>query len=202
MLCLFILRIPELLPTIDFVLFCFVFAFLGPHSQPVEVPRLWVESELQLLAYTTAHSNVGSPTQWVRPGIKHASSWILIGFISTEPKWELHFFFLNKLYFLKQFKFHSKIEQKVQRCPLSIPHGPTLHFLSLIISTAWREVSAKPEAKHPNSESWILSTLQQIHFLKHSLCCGSLGLQAHSKQSSFRGDYGHYSLLKTSLRES
>ena len=33
-----------------FVLFCFV--FLGLHLQPMEVPRLKVKSELQLLAYT------------------------------------------------------------------------------------------------------------------------------------------------------
>ena len=34
-----------------FVLF---FVFLGPHPQHMDVPRLGVESELQLLAYTTA----------------------------------------------------------------------------------------------------------------------------------------------------
>ena len=32
----------------------FVFAFLGPHLCPKEVPRLGGESELQVLAYTTA----------------------------------------------------------------------------------------------------------------------------------------------------
>ena len=31
----------------------FVFVFLGPHLQHMEVPRLRVTSELQLLAYTT-----------------------------------------------------------------------------------------------------------------------------------------------------
>ena len=35
---------------IDFVLFC----FLGPHPRHMEVPRLGVELELQLLACTTA----------------------------------------------------------------------------------------------------------------------------------------------------
>ena len=35
-----------------FVLLCF--AFLGPHPQHMEVPRLGVELELYLLAYTTA----------------------------------------------------------------------------------------------------------------------------------------------------
>ena len=34
--------------------FFFLFFFLGPHIQQMEVPRLRVKSELQLLAYTTA----------------------------------------------------------------------------------------------------------------------------------------------------
>ena len=33
---------------------CFIFIFLGPNPRHMEVPRLGVESELQLLAYTTA----------------------------------------------------------------------------------------------------------------------------------------------------
>ena len=33
---------------------CAFFFFLGPHLRHMEVPRLGVESELQLLAYTTA----------------------------------------------------------------------------------------------------------------------------------------------------
>ena len=39
--------------------------------------------------YTTAHSNAGSLTHWMRPGIEPASSWILIKCISTEPRREL-----------------------------------------------------------------------------------------------------------------
>ena len=75
------------------VVFCclFVCLFLGPQWH-VEVPRPGVKSELQLLPYTTAiaaqdpnciatysraHGNVGSLTHWTRPGIEHASSWIL-----------------------------------------------------------------------------------------------------------------------------
>ena len=64
------------------MLFYFIllyFVFLGPHLRHMEVPRLGVESELQLLAtatampdqshicyvtYTTAHSHAGSqPTK-------------------------------------------------------------------------------------------------------------------------------------------
>ena len=38
--------------------------------------------------YTTAHSNAGSLTHGVRPGIKPVSSWALVGFIATEPQRE------------------------------------------------------------------------------------------------------------------
>ena len=39
--------------------------------------------------YTTAHGNAGSPTHWVKPGIKPTSSWILVAFASTVPWREL-----------------------------------------------------------------------------------------------------------------
>ena len=38
---------------------------------------------------TAVHGNAGSLTHWARPGIKLASSWILVGFITAEPHWEL-----------------------------------------------------------------------------------------------------------------
>ena len=41
----------------NFLLFSF---FLRPHLQHMGVPRLGVELKLQLLAYTTATSNIGS----------------------------------------------------------------------------------------------------------------------------------------------
>ena len=66
----------------------------------MELPRLGVESELQLAAYvtatatpdpghfcdlhTTAHGNTGSLTRWVRPGIEPASSWMLVGFLTHQ----------------------------------------------------------------------------------------------------------------------
>ena len=39
--------------------------------------------------YDLCHSNTRSLPHWVRPGIKPASSWILVGFIIAEPQWEL-----------------------------------------------------------------------------------------------------------------
>ena len=41
-----------------------------------------------------SHSNTGSLTHWVKLGIEPESSWILVGFITTEPWQELHLLFL------------------------------------------------------------------------------------------------------------
>ena len=71
----------------------------------MEVPSLGVKSELLLPAYTTtyttAHSNTGFLTHRSRPGIKLASSWLLVGFITTEPQWDR--FLLLLLFFLSSF---------------------------------------------------------------------------------------------------
>ena len=90
-----------LLPKRAFLLWLFFFliffCLLGPHLQHMGVPRLGVKSELQLLAYatatttrvqavsasyTTVHSKVRSLTHWVRPGIKPASSRILVRIVN------------------------------------------------------------------------------------------------------------------------
>ena len=91
----------------------FVFlSFLGPLLQHMEIPRLGVQSELVGLwldtpqpqrcriwamsaTYTTAHGNAASLTHWERPGIELVTSWLLVGFVSAVPQWELHIFRLN-----------------------------------------------------------------------------------------------------------
>jgi len=84
--------------------FFFSPCFLGLHLWHMEVPRLgsnwscscrptpllqqhqiWAKS----VTYTTAHGKAGSLTHWVRPEIKPVSSWLLVRFISAEPRWEL-----------------------------------------------------------------------------------------------------------------
>ena len=45
----------------------FFFSFLGPHPQHMEVPRLGVESELQLPAYTTATAMQAGSKPHLRP---------------------------------------------------------------------------------------------------------------------------------------
>ena len=116
------------------VLFWFV-CFLGPHPQHMEVLRLGVKSELQVLAYTIAtttwdpnyvcdlHCNARSLTHWVRPGIKPATSWLLVGFVSTVPQWELLFCFLrNRCYIFHRSctSFHS--HHNCRRVPFFLHH--------------------------------------------------------------------------------
>uniref|UniRef100_A0A8D1PEQ8 von Willebrand factor A domain-containing protein 8 n=1 Tax=Sus scrofa TaxID=9823 RepID=A0A8D1PEQ8_PIG len=72
-----------------FLYFFSSFFLLGLHPWHMEVPRLGVELDLQLPACTTAHSNAGSLTHWVRPGMEAVSSWMLVRFISAEPQQEL-----------------------------------------------------------------------------------------------------------------
>ena len=56
------------------------FFFLGMALPHMEVPRLGVELELKLLAYTAAHGDAGSLTHWAKPGIGSESLWILVRF--------------------------------------------------------------------------------------------------------------------------
>ena len=65
------------------------FVFFRPHLKHREVLRLGVEWELQLLAYTTGHGNVGSVTHWSRPGIEPTTSQFQVKLIYTVPRWEL-----------------------------------------------------------------------------------------------------------------
>ena len=90
----------------------------------MEVPRLGVELEQQLqptvqplqcqiwnmpATYTTAWSNTGSLTHWVRPGIKATFSWILVWFFTC---WAIRtplnkgFIFLILKYFLDFYFFY------------------------------------------------------------------------------------------------
>ena len=50
------------------------FFFPGPHLQHMGVPRLRIESELQLLTYVAACGSARSLTPWSRPGFEPTSS--------------------------------------------------------------------------------------------------------------------------------
>ena len=53
--------------------------------------RIWAAS----MTFTIAHDNARSPTYWKRPGVKPASSWILVGFVSTAPQQKLQSSLVN-----------------------------------------------------------------------------------------------------------
>ena len=65
----------------------------------MEVSRLGLESELQLLAYV---SNSSSLIHWARPGINPASSWILVGLVTAKPQQELPIYCIFTLTLLEQ----------------------------------------------------------------------------------------------------
>ena len=66
----------------------FSFFFLGPHLQHVEVPRLGVQSELQLLAYTTTTATLdlsrgcdlyhGSWQRWILNPLSETRDWTCV----------------------------------------------------------------------------------------------------------------------------
>jgi len=83
----------------DSIFFFFFCLFLGPYPRHMEVPRLGVKLAVAA-AYTTATAtqdlsrvcgNIRSLTHWARPQIELVSSWMLVRFVSAEPRWELHF---------------------------------------------------------------------------------------------------------------
>ena len=108
-----------------FVTFFFFALFLGPHPRHMEVPRLGVESELQLSAYTTAtatrdpscvfdlhHSSWQrrSLTHCARPGIEPASSWILVRFVSVAPQQNSFLFYFIYFFVISNdlwLRFHN-----------------------------------------------------------------------------------------------
>ena len=52
--------------------------------------RIWAASA----TYITAHSNAGSLTHWASPWMEPASSWVLVGFVTTKPQWKFWTFIL------------------------------------------------------------------------------------------------------------
>ena len=115
---------------------CFLFFFnSGLHLQHMEVLRLGIESELQLLAYTTGTamqnpSHICDPHHssqqcWIlnpraRPGIEPASSWMLVRCVSAKPRQELPNVSQLMLTLITEFLLFF--------APLSIPSSPS--FLS------------------------------------------------------------------------
>ena len=89
--------------TFIFQVFLFGLSFLRLHPGHMEVPRLGIQSELQLPTYTTAHSNAGSLAHWEGPGIQPVPSWILVRLVTAEPPWGTSYFSVFSLAFSSSF---------------------------------------------------------------------------------------------------
>ena len=81
-----------------FYLFFFVFCLFGA------IPLTYGGSQARGLIRATAaglhhsHSNARSLTHWAWSGIKPATSWFLVGFVSTAPRWGTPGVLLNRRY--------------------------------------------------------------------------------------------------------
>ena len=95
------------------------FVFLGLHSWHIEVPRLRVESKLQLPACATATATWGANhicnvyhSSWQHWILTHQGvlvfSWILVGFVTAEPWWELLTLHLNKFLLILNYYIWDK----------------------------------------------------------------------------------------------
>ena len=90
--------------------------------------------------YTIAHSSVGSPTHWVRPGMEPASSWIQIWFVSDEPQQQLvrmclDFHWIPAGYFYLGIDFW--VDSLVDSSFFFFPHLKMCHFILISMIFWW-----------------------------------------------------------------
>ena len=84
------------------LLMCLFVYFSGLHPWHMEVPQLTATPD-------------PPPTEQAGLGIQSESSWVRVGFVTTEPQRELLFFFFNVLecsrFIMCQFLLYSKVTQ-------------------------------------------------------------------------------------------
>ena len=143
-----------------FIYFC----FLELHLWHMEVPRLRVESQLQLPAYGHSHSNAGSLTHWERPGIEPASSmdtsrvhyyWATTGtptflfltkfqesFISFISDLDIffHFFHLEDYYVCFKIKLRFHLFYSLLWLPRHSSLLPSLSCHSTVFLSLWQTI--------------------------------------------------------------
>ena len=139
-----------------FIFFCFffLFCFLGPHLKHMEIPRLGVQSELQLPAYTTATampglSHICGLQQWWIPGplseardqicifmilVRFVNHWELPGeFLSCMNVWILSKAFSSSTELIIWLLFFSWLMWYITLISLRILKNPCI----LGINTTW-----------------------------------------------------------------
>ena len=86
--------------------------------------QIWATSA----TYTTAQGNTRSSTHWVRQGIKPATSWFLVRFISTVPQWEL--LCVSVFKYSPQINVHSQIMLRSEKLVFLISTSLLYHLFS------------------------------------------------------------------------
>ena len=137
----FLRKAKELVSTFFFLFRATLVAYGGSQArgssqscscQPMPQPQ-HRQIQAKSVTCTTAHGNAGSLTHWARPRIETASSWMLVRFISTEPRWE--FLYLQTL------RINSEKASHVLRG--NIDHITILFFLNWATLTAYGSSQAR-----------------------------------------------------------
>ena len=97
----------------------------------------------------TAHSNTGFLTDWMRPGIEPASSWIPVQFISAEPQWKLLFPLL-----ISQTFFPSLPKLEWGLAPCQSPRG-------FVLLKLWKRVDSLSNSPTAPKQNYSHSQLTQ-----------------------------------------
>ena len=125
-------------------------------------PMPWPEqSQIQAVLWPTpaACSNSVSLTHWARPGIKLASSWMLVRFITTEPQQELQKKKKNN-FFKSSFRFRAKLKgsyRNFSNTPCSHTHitSPVIKIIHQNGSLFTRDGSTLTHHNHPKPTVYL-----------------------------------------------
>ena len=122
---------------------------------------------------TTAHGNTGSLTHWARPRMEPATSWFLVGFISTVPWRELLFFFFVQIWSLS-INWFGKYCSSCSKCYLRHPRVKSDQYkiMHLDFHLKWFILCFGPLIKNKRSgwcsSAWpTLSSSWQNHSYLH-----------------------------------
>ena len=134
------------------------------------------------VTHTTAHGNAGSLTHWARPGNGPTSSWMLVGFVTTESQLELHkkkniyifrlsWMFLGHVIFLFVFcfPFHSTYRRVPRYQGKAMCQDLVSHY-RLRRKVKWRSQKAKIQQYRQMRMKWAEIYRKTEHGVKCLNC--------------------------------